>query len=184
MHTARQHDRRLSILERVDAVNEDQKGLLARRIVEQFGPSLEGRRIALWGLAFKPGTDDLREAPSLVLIDELRRRGAEVVAYDPVAMDATRDRYPADPGLSFVAKALDACEDADALVIITEWKEFRSPDFEALRLRLRQPIVFDGRNLYDPELIMAEGIDYRPIGRCVPPTRENIAPRPSSDRGA
>lgn len=165
MHTAAAHDHPLSILGAVDAVNEQQKGLLARRVVAQFGESLAGRRFALWGLAFKPGTDDLREAPSLALIAELRGRGAEVVAYDPVAAEAARELIGEDAGVRFASGALEACDQADALLIVTEWKEFRSPDFESIRERLRQPIVFDGRNLYDPNLAAGEGIDYRPVGR-------------------
>ncbi len=165
MHTASSHEQPLSILSAVDAVNEQQKGLLARRVVAQFGPSLAGRRFALWGLAFKPETDDLREAPSLALIAQLRERGAEVVAYDPVATPAARALLEGDAGVRFASGALQACDGADALLIVTEWKEFRSPDFEALRERLKQPLVFDGRNLYDPVHAAAEGIDYRPVGR-------------------
>jgi UDPglucose 6-dehydrogenase len=165
IHTAAEHDRSLSILRAVDAVNERQKGLLARRVTEHFGPRLTGRRLALWGLAFKPGTDDVREAPSLALVQHLRELGAEVLAYDPVAAEAARAALGEDPGIRFVEHALDACNDADALLIVTEWKEFRSPDFEALRQRLRAPLVFDGRNLYDPAHAAAEGIDYRPVGR-------------------
>ena len=165
MHTAACHDQPLSILRAVDSVNERQKGLLARRVTAQFGESLTGRRFAVWGLAFKPETDDLREAPSLTLIAQLRALGAHVVAYDPVATPAAQALLADDPGVQFATGALEACDGADALLIVTEWKEFRSPDFEALRARLKQPLVFDGRNLYDPVHAAAEGIDYRPIGR-------------------
>jgi UDPglucose 6-dehydrogenase len=165
IHTAHDHQQSLSILSAVDHVNEQQKGLLASRVQAQFGPSLKGLRFALWGLAFKPETDDVREAPGLALALQLRALGAEVVAYDPVATSAARQALGREAGVRFASSALDACTDADALLIVTEWKEFRSPDFEALRKRLRTPIVFDGRNLYDPAHAAAEGIDYRPIGR-------------------
>ncbi len=165
IHTAHEHEHPLAILSAVDAVNERQKGLLARRVHAHFSSSLAGRRIALWGLAFKPETDDIREAPSLVLVRQLRAWGAEVVAYDPVAVPAARALLGHDAGVRFASSALDACDDADALLIVTEWKEFRSPDFEALRQRLRTALIFDGRNLYDPAHAAAEGIDYRPVGR-------------------
>jgi UDPglucose 6-dehydrogenase len=182
IHTGAVNAQGLEILRAVDAVNERQKGLLARRVQEHFGTSLAGRRFALWGLAFKPGTDDVREAPSLALVRRLRRLGAEVVAYDPVAASAARDVLGHDPGLSFAEHALDACNGADALLIVTEWKEFRSPDFEAMRQRLRTPIVFDGRNLYDPAHAAAEGIDYRPVGRRR--QRPVAAPQPLRDAAA
>ena len=171
MHAGSTHDQPLSILQAVDAVNEQQKELLARRVTAEFGESLAGCRFAIWGLAFKPETDDLREAPSLVLIAQLRARGAEVVAYDPVATRAARAMLDDDPGVHFASSAMEACDAADALLIVTEWKEFRSPDFEALRKCLKRPLVFDGRNLYDPVHVAAEGIDYRPIGRLQPERR-------------
>jgi UDPglucose 6-dehydrogenase len=155
----------LQLLAAVEAVNERQKQVLGRRVIERFGPLLEGRRFALWGLAFKPGTDDMREAPSRALIAQLLEHGAQVVAYDPVAIDEARRAMPGLAGLTYARSANEALEGADALVIITEWKEFRSPDFEAIRSRLRQPVVFDGRNLFAPALMRDFGIEYHCIGR-------------------
>jgi UDPglucose 6-dehydrogenase len=155
----------LQLLGAVEAVNEQQKQLLGKRVIERFGPDLAGRRFALWGLAFKPETDDMREAPSRTLVAQLLERGAEVVAYDPVAMDEARRAMPGLAGLRYARSASEALDGADALVIITEWKEFRSPDFDAIRSRLRQPLVFDGRNLFEPSLMRDFGIEYHCIGR-------------------
>ncbi len=163
--TAQRHGLPLRILEAVEAVNETQKEVLVEKIVAHFGADLAGRRFALWGLAFKPNTDDMREAPSRVIIDALVRRGASVCAYDPVAMDEARRVLGDAPGISFAANPLAACEGADALVVVTEWKEFRSPDFDTLRRHLKQPVIFDGRNLYEPEVVRAAGFEYRAIGR-------------------
>ena len=128
-------------------------------------PRPRGRRFALWGLAFKPNTDDVREAPSLEIIAALALRGRKVVAYDPVAMPAARRALGVSPHLSFAATPMDAVAGADALVVVTEWKEFRSPDFAAIRDALKSPLVFDGRNLYDPALVRAAGLEYFSIGR-------------------
>jgi len=156
----------LQVLKAVSAANERQKRVLGAKIVGRFGDSLAGRRIALWGLAFKPNTDDMREAPSLTLIAELTRRGATVAAYDPVAMPQAQRMVGDTPGVRFAAGQYEALEGADALVIVTDWKEFKSPDFDAIKSRLREPLVFDGRNLYDPALMQALGIDYIGIGRA------------------
>jgi len=155
----------LQVLTAVDAANERQKHVLVDKVVDRFGSDLKGRRFALWGLAFKPDTDDMREAPSLVIIEELTRRGATVAAYDPVAMaEAARVLGPRDD-VSLVRRADAALQGADALLIVTEWKEFRTPDFDAIRAVLKQPVIFDGRNLYDPKLMKALGVEYRGIGR-------------------
>jgi UDPglucose 6-dehydrogenase len=163
------------LLEAVEAVNAAQKQVLYRRIAAHFGGDLAGRTIALWGLAFKPNTDDMREAPSRVLMEALWAAGARVRAYDPVAMgEAQRlyaDRLDADPTdgrpapLTLCASASEALEGADALAIATEWQEFRSPDFDLLRERLTAPVIFDGRNLYDPALMARLGFTYYGIGR-------------------
>jgi len=163
------------LLEAVEAVNAAQKQVLFRRIAAHFGGDLVGRTIALWGLAFKPNTDDMREAPSRVLMEALWAAGARVRAYDPVAMgEAQRlyaDRLDADPTdgrpapLALCASAGEALEGADALAIATEWQEFRSPDFDLLRERLAAPVIFDGRNLYDPALMARLGFTYYGIGR-------------------
>jgi UDPglucose 6-dehydrogenase len=155
----------LKVLKAVAAANERQKHVLAQKIVRRFGDDLSGRRFAVWGLAFKPNTDDMRDAPSRVLIAELSRRGASVTAYDPIAMPQAEQVLKGTPRLAFASNQTDALEGADALVIVTEWKEFKSPDFDAIKSRLKQPLVFDGRNLYAPALMRSLGIDYVGIGR-------------------
>jgi len=154
----------LKLLAAVEAVNEAQKHVLAGKIRRHFG-SLSGKRIALWGLAFKANTDDLREAPSLSLIDDLTREGASVQAYDPAARHEARKLFEKNGNVTIVDSAIDALEGADALAIVTEWQEFRSPDFAAIRQKLKTPAIFDGRNLYDPAAVRAQGIEYFPIGR-------------------
>ena len=149
----------------VEAANERQKAVMADKIARRFGADLSGRRFAIWGLAFKPNTDDMREAPSRVVIEALRQRGAQIVGYDPVAMNEAGHIYRDDAGVSFAASAIDAAKGADALVIVTEWKAFRSPDFESLRKALRQPVIFDGRNRYDPDVVRSNGFEYHAIGR-------------------
>ena len=156
----------------VEAVNDEQKQVLARKVVAAYGPDLSGKTFALWGLAFKPNTDDMREAPSRVLLAELVRRGAQVRAYDPVAADeAARvlaldlGRSPAEAGIALVGSAAEALQGAHALLIVTEWKEFRTPDFEVLATALADKQVFDGRNLYEPALMRAHGLRYHSIGR-------------------
>ncbi|MCZ2498225.1 nucleotide sugar dehydrogenase [Xylophilus sp. Kf1] len=158
------------MLDAVEAVNESQKQVLVKKILARYQDDIRGKTFALWGLAFKPNTDDMREAPSRVLIAALLARGARVRAYDPVAaqeaariLQAEDDIQPGD--LVFASSAADALEGADALVIVTEWKEFRTPDFEALRDSLADRVVFDGRNLYDLELIRSFGLEYHCIGR-------------------
>jgi len=154
----------LKLLAAVEAVNEAQKHVLAGKIRRHFG-SLAGKRIALWGLAFKANTDDLREAPSLSLIDDLTREGASVQAYDPAAGNEARRLFEKNGNVKIVDSAIDALEGADALAIVTEWQEFRSPDFAAIREKLKTPAIFDGRNLYDPAAVRAQGLEYFPIGR-------------------
>jgi UDPglucose 6-dehydrogenase len=156
---------RLRVLEAVEEANEHQKLILVERVVARFGDDLAGRTFALWGLAFKPNTDDMREAPSRVVIEELLKRGARIQAYDPVAMPEARRALGEMPGLSMAASAEAALSGADALLIATEWREFRTPDFEALKAALKQPLILDGRNLYEPELMSSFGIDYVGVGR-------------------
>ena len=169
----------LGVLRAVEAANQRQKLVLIDRVVERFGADLSGRCFALWGLAFKPNTDDMREAPSRVIIDALSRRGARVQAYDPVAMPEAARVLAGTPGLSLVEHQMAALLGADALLIVTEWKEFRTPDFELIKATLKQPLILDGRNLYDPALMRAFGIDYVGIGRSSTP-RMRPAPPPSS----
>jgi UDPglucose 6-dehydrogenase len=166
LRTAHECGLDLKVVRAVEEANERQKGVVAAKVVARFGDDLAGRRIAVWGLAFKPNTDDMREAPSRVVIGELTRRGAEVVAYDPVAMDEARRAFEGDAKVSFAASAMGAVEGADALVIMTEWKAFRSPDFEQLKATLRSPVIFDGRNLYEPAVVHSHGLEYHAIGRA------------------
>jgi len=155
----------LKVVRAVREANERQKGVLAEKIVHRFGDGLAGRRFAMWGLAFKPNTDDMREAPSRVIVDALIRRGGTVCAYDPVAMDEARKIYGGVHSVTFAASAMEAAQGADALVIVTEWKAFRSPDFDELKRALKHPVVFDGRNLYEPAVLQAHGFEYHAIGR-------------------
>jgi UDPglucose 6-dehydrogenase len=164
-HTAQQHGHPLQIMHAVEAVNEAQKAKLVAKIGERLGKTLAGRKLALWGLAFKPNTDDMREAPSLAVLRGLLERGAEVVAYDPVAMDEARRALGEVPRLSYAKSPLDAVNGSDALVVVTEWQEFRSPDFATLKRKLRTPLIFDGRNIYDPAQVRAAGLEYFGIGR-------------------
>jgi UDPglucose 6-dehydrogenase len=155
----------LRVLAAVEQVNEAQKHVLAQKIRARFGADLSGRRFALWGLAFKPDTDDMREAPARTLIADLLGAGAAVRAYDPAAGGEAARLYAGEPKVEIAGSALAALDGADALAIVTEWREFRSPDFAALKARLKTPAVFDGRNLYDPAAMRAQGIEYYPIGR-------------------
>jgi len=165
LHTAQANGIDLKVVRAVEEANERQKGVLVDKIVRRYGENLAGRRFALWGLAFKPNTDDMREAPSLVVVDRLLERGAKVTAFDPVAMDEARRHFGGRAGIDFAADAPGAADGADALVIVTEWKAFRSPDFDELKRRLKAPVVFDGRNLYEPSAMKAMGFEYLAIGR-------------------
>jgi len=165
MRTAGEAGMDLLILEAVERANAAQKQVVGNKILKRFGPDLKGLNFALWGLAFKPNTDDLREAPSRVLLAELLAHGASVTAYDPVAMPEARHIYQAESRVRFADSPMEALENADALAIVTEWKEFRSPDFQRMKQLLRTPAVFDGRNLYDPAEVRRNGLEYYPIGR-------------------
>jgi UDPglucose 6-dehydrogenase len=164
-HTAGEYGTQLTILDAVEKVNRTQKQRILDKVRVRFGEHLDGKRFALWGLAFKPGTDDLREAPSRVVIGGLVARGARVVAYDPVAMAEAKRAYAGETMVEFAESPKAALEGADALIIVTEWKEFRSPDFEEIARRLRSPVIFDGRNLYDPAFMRTMGIEYVCVGR-------------------
>jgi UDPglucose 6-dehydrogenase len=164
IHTGRQAGIDLSILRAVRAVIEGQKALLADRVIERFGTDLSGHCFALWGLAFKPGTDDMRQAPSTRIIEDLLARGARIRAFDPAAMKRARNLF-SDPALAFVDDPLEAVAGASALIVVTEWREFRSPDFAEISQRMRSPVVFDGRNLYDPSMMAAAGFECFGIGR-------------------
>jgi UDPglucose 6-dehydrogenase len=168
--TARQHGRDLRVLSAVEEANAAQKDVLGTKIRARFGDDLSGRTFAVWGLAFKPNTDDMRDAPSRVLIADLVRRGARVRVYDPVAMAEARRVLTLDLGdqigaVSFAESPEAATDGADALAIVTEWKVFRLPDFAALARTLGSKAIFDGRNLYEPSTVEAAGLAYFPIGR-------------------
>lgn len=154
-----------ALMEAVESVNNKQKSCLFEKISDHFAGKLSGKTFALWGLSFKPKTDDMREASSRVLMEALWAAGATVRAYDPEAMDETQRIYPDADGLTLCASAQAALEGADALAILTEWQEFRSPDFNHIKQTLSDPVIFDGRNLYDPATLLAEGIAYYGIGR-------------------
>ena len=171
--TALQHGRDLKILEAVEAVNREQKTILIEKITKRFGNDLSKHRFAMWGLAFKPNTDDMREAPSRFIISELVKRGAQVVAHDPVAMTEAQHALELDfqtkpdelKRVSLVKTPEDALAGASALIIVTEWKAFRSPDFDRLKQAMQNPIIFDGRNLYEPQSMTELGFEYYGIGR-------------------
>jgi len=167
-NTANEHNIQLHLVSALGAVNDRQKLLIVDKIVRRFGNDLRGKRFALWGLAFKPNTDDMREAPSLEIIRELVARHATVVAYDPIAMDNARTCLGDVANLSYAANPMAAVTGCDALIIATEWREFKSPNFAALKSALKTPIIFDGRNLYDPQYVAGFGLEYQGIGRQVP----------------
>jgi UDPglucose 6-dehydrogenase len=161
--TARDAKLRLEILEAVIAVNERQKEILGQRILKHFGGNLRGKRVAVWGLAFKPGTDDIREAPALVLIQQLLAAGAEVVATDPQAIAAARKVL--GDSVRFETNSYKCAEKADALALVTEWREYRRPSFDRLKRSMREAVLFDGRNQWEPEPLRAAGFTYYGIGR-------------------
>jgi UDPglucose 6-dehydrogenase len=163
--TATENGMDLKVLAAVEDANRLQKSVVTRKIVRRFGENLSGLTFALWGLAFKPNTDDMREAPSLVLIHELLQRGAQIVAFDPVAMHEARKMLGKEARVRFADDPHAALRGADALAIITEWKIFRSPDFDTIRQSLKNPVIFDGRNLYEPQAMRDSGFEYYPIGR-------------------
>lgn len=165
--TARENRVEMRVVSAVEAANLHQKRLILDKIIRRFGEDLSGRRFGLWGLAFKPNTDDMREAPSLDIITGIVSRNGAVIAYDPVAMDNARLAIGDSPGVSYAASAMDALRGADALVIATEWKEFRSPDFPGMKAALKTPVIFDGRNLYEPSDVAVLGFEYHAIGRPV-----------------
>jgi UDPglucose 6-dehydrogenase len=165
IHTASEHGHTLRVLEAVEDANDAQKLRLVQKVIAKYGDDLHGRRFAMWGLAFKPNTDDMREAPSLVIADELTRMGAEVVAFDPVATHEAQRIAGKNAKLHFAGGMMDALDGADALLIVTEWKMFRAPDFDDIKRRLKAPEIFDGRNMYDPEWLREQGFGYYAIGR-------------------
>ena len=150
-------------MEAVDEVNEVQKQILANKIKQHYGDNLKGKTLAIWGLAFKPRTDDIREAPALVLIDAMLAAGVKIRVHDPEAMANVKALY--GDKMVYCDKPYGALEEADGLAIVTEWKEFHKPDFEVMRRLLRQKVIFDGRNLYEPKIPASYGFMYYSIGR-------------------
>jgi UDPglucose 6-dehydrogenase len=163
IRTARDHDYHMEILASVDKVNERQRRRFLDRVRAHFRGDLARRRIAVWGLAFKPKTDDMREAPSVAIIRGLLEAGASVRAYDPVAMPSAQRIF--GDAIELTKDMYDASHDADAILVVTEWNQFRLPDFDRIKSLLRQPVIFDGRNLYDPERMRARGFTYYCVGR-------------------
>lgn len=160
-YTAREYHYIPKMLEAIEEVNNRQKHLVADKIIRRFGEDLSGKTFAVWGLAFKPQTDDMREASSITILNDLIEKGASICAYDPEAMEEARKIFPS---ISYVQSKYDALSDADALILITEWKEFRSPDFDEISRRLKSPILFDGRNQYKEEKLRDHGFEYYQIG--------------------
>jgi UDPglucose 6-dehydrogenase len=171
--TARQYEQDLLILRAVEAVNDKQKLVLGRKVVQRFGADLAGKHFAIWGLAFKPNTDDMREAPARVLVRQLLDAGATVAVYDPVAMAEAQRVLALDldaeelARVRFAASAMDTLDGAEALVIVTEWKAFRAPDFDKIKASLKQAVIFDGRNLFEPDVMSQAGFEYHGIGRSI-----------------
>jgi UDPglucose 6-dehydrogenase len=155
----------LKVLTAVEAANDAQKHVLGAKVLKHFDGNLKGKHFAVWGLAFKPNTDDMRDAPSRELLADLFAAGATVAAYDPVAMHEAKRVFGDESRLRYTDKSMDALDGADALIIVTEWKEFRSADLDTIKQKLNVPLIFDGRNLYDPKLVRSQGIQYLAIGR-------------------
>ena len=150
----------------VENVNDAQKLVIGEKIVKRFGEDLSGLTFGLWGLAFKPGTDDMREAPAIYIVKELVKRGAKIQAYDPKAMDEAKDYYLKDLlNIEYLESKYDVLKNADALILLTEWKEFRSPDFQEIKSQLNHPVIFDGRNQYNAFNLEEKGFEYYQIGK-------------------
>ncbi len=163
LNTGRTFESELRILDAVESVNRRQKMVIVNKIKKHFGAKLKGKTIALWGLAFKPNTDDMREAPALSIIEALLREGVSIHAFDPAAMEEAKHRL--GKSIKYCESNYDAVKGADALVILTEWNEFRRPDFDRVKTLLREAVVFDGRNIYDPKVMKEKGFVYYGIGR-------------------
>ncbi len=165
INTAKEYEHPLAILNAVDSVNANQRYIIINKILHHFNNDIKGKTFALWGLSFKPMTDDIREAPALTILKELLARGANIKAHDPIAMENVKNII--GDSITYHDKAYDAIKDADALLIITEWNEFRNPDFDKIKNMLKKPIIFDGRNIYDPKEMKDLGFVYYGVGRGV-----------------
>ncbi len=164
IHTAREYNCELKVLEAVQAANEEQKKILVKKILRHFDGSVAGKTFAMWGLSFKPRTDDMREAPSLAIIEALQELGARISAHDPAALDEAR-RMKLDRTVRLCDNNYEALKAADGLILVTEWLDYREPDFQRIKNELRTPVIFDGRNIYDPAKLRAMGFIYYGIGR-------------------
>ncbi len=167
IHTAKAHGYNLQIIKTVEKVNRKQKSILMKKIESYFGNDLKGKLFAMWGLSFKPKTDDLREAPAIEMINILSARGAKIKAHDPVALSQAKIFFKAliNESLTLFENSYDALQGADALIVMTEWNVFREPDFDFMKKALKRPVIFDGRNIYDPKILKELGFDYFAIGR-------------------
>jgi UDPglucose 6-dehydrogenase len=165
IHMARKAGVEPKVMAAVEDRNDEQKSVLIHKVKQHFGEDLTGKTFAVWGLAFKPQTDDMREAPAIVIIEGLIASGAKVIAFDPVAMQEAQRRFGSLPGLSYSSNQYDVLQNADALLLITEWHQFRHPDFARIKSLLKTPVIFDGRNQYDPEQLKSQGFAYYGIGR-------------------
>ncbi len=164
--TALEHGYTTRLIGAVEDVNNDQKFVIGKKVVKRFGENLKGKTFAVWGLAFKPETDDMREAPAIYVIKELVNRGAKVNAYDPKAMEEAEHFYLKDvEGISYFQSKYETLRNADAMILLTEWKEFRSPDFDELKKQMKHPIIFDGRNQFKDEFLKKLGLEYHQIGK-------------------
>jgi UDPglucose 6-dehydrogenase len=164
--TAEEHGYNAKLIASVEDVNDEQKLVIANKVINRFGQNLKGRTFAVWGLAFKPETDDMREAPAIYIIQELVKRGAKIQAYDPKAMEEAKHFYLKNMNtVTYFNSKYETLQNADAMILLTEWKEFRSPDFEELKVQLKTPVIFDGRNQYNDELLKKIGFEYFQIGK-------------------
>lgn len=172
--TAAEHGYQAKLINAVEEVNDNQKLVVANKVIDRFGEDLNGRTFAVWGLSFKPQTDDMREAPAIYIIKALTERGAKIKAYDPKAMDEAKHFYLKDlRGVTYFNSKYETLQESDAMLLLTEWKEFRAPDFEELKTQLKEPVIFDGRNQYDEVELLDLGFEYYQIGKKVIP---NLAP--------
>ena len=167
IHMAKKAGTTVRVLQSVEDVNEDQKTVLVKKVKSHFGEDLTGLMFAIWGLAFKPKTDDMRQAPSITIIKGLLKAGATIQAYDPVAMDEAGRVFGDNPKIKYTHGNYDALKGADALLLVTEWNQFRYPDFEKVKKLLNKPVIFDGRNQYNPKELKELGFNYYAIGRKV-----------------
>ncbi|MBN2852983.1 MAG: UDP-glucose/GDP-mannose dehydrogenase family protein, partial [Clostridia bacterium] len=165
IRTAHSNGMNLKLLEAVEKVNDEQKEIVFQKVFDRFNGELEGKTFGIWGLSFKPKTDDMREAPSRVIIGKIIECGGKVKVFDPEAMDEAKRIFADNPDIEYCENMYDACKDSNALILVTEWMEFRTPDFDKIKTLLKEPVIFDGRNQYNPERTRKRGFEYYCIGR-------------------